>query len=106
MTVDNVRFASKAEAARYTELKILYRSGKISGLILHPKFEIRWPTNNQKICSVILDFQYTDGNGDIVYEDVKSGPTNTAVSKLKRKLCETAYGIDITLLFVGKLKRY
>ena len=59
VTVDNVRFASKAEAARYTELKILYRSGKISELILHPRFEIRWPTNDQKRCSVILDFQYT-----------------------------------------------
>ncbi len=94
--VDNVRFASQAEAARYVELKILYRAGKISGLILHPRFEIRWPLNNVKICDVILDFQYTDESGNTVYEDVKG--SDNPMSKLKRKLVENSYNIDVEIV--------
>ena len=39
-TVDGVTFASKAEARRYAELKLLEQAGEIKGLELQPKFDI------------------------------------------------------------------
>ena len=38
--VDGVRFASKREAARYAELKLLEKAGEIRGLVLQPRFEL------------------------------------------------------------------
>ena len=37
--VDNIKFDSKKEANRYTELKLLERAGKIFALALQRKFE-------------------------------------------------------------------
>ena len=38
--VDGIKFDSKREAERYKELKLLERAGKISDLILQPRFEL------------------------------------------------------------------
>lgn len=37
--IEGIRFASKAEARRYTELKMLEKAGVIHSIIPHPKFE-------------------------------------------------------------------
>lgn len=39
--IDNIRFASKKEARRYAELKLLEKAGEIRGLQLQPRFELR-----------------------------------------------------------------
>ena len=41
--VEGVRFASKREAARYTELKLLERVGQIRNLKLQPSFALMAP---------------------------------------------------------------
>ena len=87
-TVDGITFASKREAARYGELKLLERAGEISRLSLQPEFVIT--INGVKICKYIADFRYVDRQkGMIVVEDVKG--VKTAVYRLKKKMTEAFY---------------
>jgi hypothetical protein len=82
-TVDNVTFASRAEARRYAELRLLQRSGAIKDLACHP----RWPltVNGLKVATYVADFAYSDAaTGRFCVEDVKG--VRTPVYKLKRKL--------------------
>jgi len=91
--VDNILFSSKAEANRYEQLKILLKAGKIKNLELQPKFPIY--INDLKICTVILDFKYQEGS-KIIFEDVKG--FDNPMSKLKRKMVESAYKIKVDLI--------
>lgn len=84
--VDNIRFDSKAEAARYTELKMLQRAGKISGLELQPSFELqpKFKADGKTIRAITYraDFQYNE-NGRVVVEDVKGKETKDFIIKKK-----------------------
>ena len=86
--VDGVIFASRREAARYGELKMLERIGYISGLTLQPKFPMI--VNGQKICVYIADYAYTEKDSKrLVVEDVKG--IRTAVYSIKKKLFAALY---------------
>ena len=85
--VGNIRFDSKAEAARYTELKMLQRTGKISGHELQPSFELqpKFKGADGKTIRAITyraDFQYNE-NGRVVVEDVKGKETKDFIIKKK-----------------------
>lgn len=54
--VDGVTFASKKEANRYSELKLLERAGEISGLTLQPKYTL--VVNGIKVGTYTPDFLY------------------------------------------------
>lgn len=88
--VDGVRFASKKEARRYVELKLLQKAGEIGRLELQPKFPI--VVNGMKICAYIADFRYWC-HGRPVVEDAKG--VKTPVYRLKKKIVEAQYGIAI-----------
>ena len=91
--VDGYVFASKAEARRYSELKLLEAAGEIDGLVLQPVFPI--VVNDVKICKYIADFSYYSGQERFI-EDVKSAATKKIpVYRLKKKLVEAIYGIAI-----------
>lgn len=92
--VDGIRFASKAEARRYQELKILERGGVITNLELQPKFPL--VVEGVKVATYIADFAYTDKHGSKVVEDVKGMETD--VFKIKRKLFEVLYKIPLTIV--------
>ena len=89
-TIDNIRFASKAEARRYTHLKFLFKSGVNRNLELQPKFKIR--VEGKDICTYRADFAYFE-NGKRVIEDVKG--VLTPVYRLKKKLVEAIYKVEI-----------
>ena len=82
-TIDGIRFASKSEAKRYGQLKLLQLAG-----------EIRWFT-----CQVpfhlgagvryVSDFLIVYADGRVEVEDVKG--VETAMFKVKRRLFEAAY---------------
>ena len=114
ITVDGVTFDSKKEAARYRELKLLERAGKISFLELQAKYVLipaqRAPSSDtykrgpnkgkpkpgkllEKECSYIADFSYLR-DGRFVVEDTKG--VRTEVYKIKRKLMLERYGIQIS----------
>lgn len=88
--VDGKRFASKAEARRYSELRDLERAGIISHLELQPRFPLI--VNGQVICTYVGDFRYLE-NGKSATEDVKG--VKTDVYAIKRKLLLATHpGID------------
>ena len=107
MVVDGIRFASKKEAGRYGELKLLCLAGEIGKVTLQPKYLLgtddkpvllrssRYP--NGRRASYLADFRYTDlRNMSVVVEDVKG--MDTPLSKLKRAVVEAQYGITIVLV--------
>ena len=95
-TVDGISFASKAEAKRYSELKLLEAAGEISGLECQPKFT--FCVNDKPAFFYKADFRYRDQSGAHVVEDVKG--VRTPVYRLKKKLIELAYP-EITIVEVG-----
>lgn len=92
--LDGYVFDSGLEARRYGELKILERVGDVTDLEVHPVFPIE--INGIRICKVILDFSYTDKNSCRVHEDAKGN--DTALSRLKRRMVEAAYSIDVVIV--------
>lgn len=94
------RFASKAEARRYLELKMLERAGQISELECQPRFELH-ALDGSKLAVYLGDFKFYDRREKcLVVEDVKGARgrgrgTRTAVYELKRKLVRGEYGVDI-----------
>ena len=83
IVIDNIRFASKSEAKRYGQLKLLQMAG-----------EIRWftcqvPSNVGAGVRYVSDFLILYADGRVEVEDVKG--IETAMFKVKRKLFEAAY---------------
>lgn len=92
-------FDSKAEARRYQQLKLLVKAGEIERLEVHrvwPLWAFRATGEKALIGRYVCDFAYEYPDGEVVVEDVKSRPTRTALYRLKRKLFEANYGVDIT----------
>lgn len=90
-TLDGITFASKAEAKRYAELKLLVQAGVIFNLSMQPRFDC--VVNEQKVCTYVADFLYLEAGKQVV-EDVKG--MKTPVYKLKKKLVEAIHNIQIT----------
>lgn len=82
-------FASKKEADRYQQLKLLEVAGEISDLRCQVPFPIR--VNGVLICKYIADFTYTTKSGKVV-EDTKG--YRNSVYRLKAKLMK-AFGVEI-----------
>ena len=96
--LDGFTFASKAEAKRYTQLKMLERIGEISELELQPRYPLE--VNGKKIATYIADFRYRVVlTNKFVVEDVKSTATKTPVYRLKKKLVEALTGVSVTEIF-------
>jgi hypothetical protein len=79
--VDGIRFASKREAARYSQLKLLERAGRINNLELQPRFPLI--VNGKKVCTYVGDFSFFESNARVI-EDAKG--MRTRDYDLKRKL--------------------
>jgi hypothetical protein len=96
--VDGIMFASKKEAARYQELKMLLKSKEISDLELQPRFPLE--VKGVKIATYVADFRYKEltpcagkVNEKSIIEDVKG--MKTSVYRLKKKLFEVLYNQKI-----------
>lgn len=107
--VDGLVFASKKEARRFSELKLLERAGEIWELELQPKFPLLVPSTSGRLMRAAKaiaqggtfrigeyrgDFAYFDKRADgRVVEDVKG--FKTALYRWKKKHVEAQYGITI-----------
>ena len=89
-TIDNIEFASKREAQRYADLKLLERAKKISALTLQPKYTVA--INGIHCFNYFADFSYLE-DGERVTEDAKG--MRTDAYKIKKRCVEAAYGIKI-----------
>lgn len=100
--IDGITFDSKAEARRYTILKLLEKQGLIKNLELQPKYLLQegFKKNGKtyRAINYIADFRYWDCDRKcIVVEDVKGICTDTF--RIKQKLFEYKYP-DLTLMIV------
>lgn len=93
-----IKFDSKKELARYLDLLILERAGKVDYLKVQPKYIIQESfTDNegkkQRPITYIWDFEYIDIlTWRTVIEDVKASPKIlTDVFKIKWKLVKCIY---------------
>ncbi len=81
--VDGILFDSKKEAARYGELKLLEKAGRIEDLKLQVPFELIPSQPDEKGVKYIADFVYLE-DGRTVVEDTKGFRTKDYI--IKRKL--------------------
>lgn len=88
--VDGIKFDSKREAARYSQLRLLERAGQIADLRLQVKYPL--VVNNVKIGRFTADFVYVE-NGAEVVEDCKGYRVRDY--PLRKKLMLAIYGIAI-----------
>ncbi len=98
--IDGISFDSKAEAARYCQLKLMVRAGIIDNLKLQPKYLLQeaFVKNGKKIQAInyIADFEYIE-NGKTVIEDVKG--VKTKEFSLKLKMFQYRYpDLDVKLI--------
>lgn len=97
--IDGHTFDSKREAARYGVLKLLERTGTITGLELQPRFELipkqrRDDGRPERASEYVADFRYTDARtGQTVIEDAKGMRTRDYI--VKRKLMLQVHGISV-----------
>lgn len=91
-TVDGIEFDSKAEAKRYSELKLLERAGKIKNLERQPRYDLE--VNGVKIGFYKADFRYWDqASSQQIVEDVKG--MRTPVFAIKAKLMKALHRVEI-----------
>lgn len=100
-TVDGYRFASKKEAKRYGELRLLERAGEIAELVVHPAFDVQ--IAGRHFCTYTADFAYrvrlserTKENERIIEEVKSTGTRKDTAYRLRRKAAELAHGITVT----------
>ena len=119
---DGLSFDSNAEARRYQELRLLLLAGEITDLVVHPRFALYAPLLSDgvvqgderppatlQLCTgeyggnclarrvgyYSADFAYVRRDGTPVVEDVKQPATRTAVYRLKKKMVEATYGLQV-----------
>lgn len=97
--IHGIKFDSKKEAARYTELMAELSAGLIDDLRLQVEYTLQgaYTTvegNRVRAIKYIADFTYRR-NGELIVEDVKSKATKTRVYEIKKKLMREKYGIEI-----------
>jgi hypothetical protein len=90
MVVEGIRFASRKEARRYGELRLLERAGRIRCLQLQPRYPL--VVNGHDLGEYRGDFIYEE-NRMVVVEDVKG--VRTPLYRLKKKLVRALYGLTI-----------
>jgi hypothetical protein len=86
-------FASKREAARYQELKLMEKANLISDLRSQVCFELVPKQDGERAVKYIADMVYKDRLGNICVEDAKGFKTQVYI--IKRKLMKFRHGISI-----------
>ena len=91
-------YASKKEAKRAAELKLMEKAGMITGLQEQTKWRLILPQKlsngrTERGCTYIADFEYFTPGGFLVVEDAKGVKTDVYI--IKRKLMLFIHGIEI-----------
>ncbi len=94
---DGIKFDSKKEAARYEELKLLEKTGKIRDLRLQVPFVLQEGFKDNRSgkrirpITYVADFVYTEVDTGEVYVDDTKG-YRTEVYKIKKKMFLKKFG--------------
>ena len=98
-TVDGIAFASKAEARRYRELRLLERAGEIRDLELQPAINLDAPGGPARVGVYRADFRYyrrTPAGWADTWEDVKG--VMTPLCRWKLAHVKAQYGMDVQIV--------
>lgn len=101
VVIDGKNFDSEKEGRFYTKLKLQKRAKEILDFKCQVPFVIE--VNGKHIAKYLLDFAVYHNDGEIDYIDIKAKTKEgkwitTDVFKLKKKLVEAIYGIEIKLM--------
>ncbi len=97
--VAGIKFDSKREAVRWQELNYLQRAGHISDLKrqvpieLVPGVKLHGEKRARPPIRLVVDFQYTERMGRVVWEDTKG--FETPLSRAKRHMAKALHGVDV-----------
>lgn len=80
--IDGISFASKAEARRFAELKLMVKAGEIRDLELQPKYPLI--VNGQTVASYTADFRYRHNRDGFRDARRRSEPSRRAGAQRKR----------------------
>lgn len=100
-TIGGIVFASKAEGARYVELKRQEEAGLIFNLQCQVPFALE--IAGVLICKYVADFVYLNEHASRVVEDVKG--VRTDVYSIKAKLMKAIYGVAVQEVKVTRKKQ-
>lgn len=105
--IDGIKFDSRAEGARYLDLRAMECAGQIEELRLQVPFVLipkqrRADGKAERECRYVADFVYLAG-GKVVVEDVKGMKTPDYV--MKRKLMLHVWGISVREIVKRKAAR-
>ncbi|MES2958472.1 MAG: DUF1064 domain-containing protein [Pseudomonadota bacterium] len=102
-TVDGITFDSQAEAARWRDLCLLERAGRIRVLcrqvpyVLAPAAKLHGEKRKRPAVRYLVDFEYFSVLEQVlIREDVKG--MDTPMSRLKRHLMATVHGISVRVV--------
>ena len=95
---DGHRFDSSSECDYYKHLLKLQRAGAVQMILRQVPFHLT--SNSENIAKYVCDFQVFYKNGTIEFVDVKG--IETDMFKLKKKLVESQYPVEIKVLKKGE----
>lgn len=102
--IGGITFDSKAEAARWSQLRLLERAGRIAELrrqvtyVLVPSVKFAGARASKPAIRFIADFEYVEAGARIV-EDVKSSVTaKLPAFQMKRHLMKHIHNIDVRIV--------
>lgn len=96
--VDGIQFDSKAEARRWSELRLLERAGQIRDLQRQVKLELvpgcklHGEDRARPPIRLVVDFRYIE-RGQTIFEDTKG--METPMSRAKRHMAKVLHGWDV-----------
>ena len=103
ITVDNVRFDSQREYARWCELLLLQRAGKITDLerqvtyVLAPSVKFCDSQRAKPPLRIKPDFRYRE-NGELICEDLKSDASlEDRAFTIRRHLLLSVHGVQLRI---------
>ena len=92
--LDGIKFASKLEASYYEHLKLLKKSGEVVMFLRQVPFHL--PGNVRYVC----DYAVFNSDGSVRFVDIKGMVTEQF--KMKKKLVESLYPVEITVIKRGE----
>ncbi|HMF69155.1 MAG TPA: DUF1064 domain-containing protein, partial [Phyllobacterium sp.] len=97
VVIDGESFDSKIEAEFFHHLRLRERIGEVYGIVRQKEFVIE--LSNTRICSLKVDFWFYDRRTrGMRAVDIKGGPTDTQVFRLKAKLVKAMFGVEVEIV--------
>ena len=99
VTVDGERFASKKEYEHHRELQLREKAGEIRNLRHEPPYQVN--INGKLMFTVKPDHVFEErtpsGGWKLRFLDTKSKPTITPMFRLKKKIFEAVFGVELEI---------